>query len=69
LSGCIKGILTEPILGENQVTGKKGIGVNDIFGNGNFYIELMNHGTLEEHIVNLALLSVSKKLNVPVVAQ
>lgn len=69
LSGCIKGILADLILrGESNRVEKKILEFNAIFGIGNYYLELMDHGTKEEHIVNSMLVDLSKKFNIPVVA-
>ena len=40
----------------------------DIFGEGNFFLEMQDHGLPEEQAINQALLSASKRTGVPVVA-
>ncbi len=38
------------------------------FGEGNYYLELQDHGIAEQRTVNSALLAMSKELNIPLVA-
>ena len=40
----------------------------DIFGKGNFFLEMQDHGLAEEHAINQALLAASRRTGVPVVA-
>ncbi len=40
----------------------------DIFGKGNFFLEMQDHGLPEEQAINQALLNASKRTGVPVVA-
>ena len=40
----------------------------DCFGEGNYYLELQDHGIPEQKTVNQALLRMSKELNIPLVA-
>ena len=41
--------------------------MSQIFGKGNFYIELMDHGLSEQKTVNEGLLKIAKELNLPLV--
>lgn len=69
LSGCLKSELARLILKEDL---KKAFSVageyNEIFGPGNFYLELHHHHLEEELLVNEELLKLSKNLNIPIVA-
>ena len=40
----------------------------DIFGKGNFFLEMQDHGRMEEKIINQELLAASRRNDVPVVA-
>lgn len=40
----------------------------DIFGEGNFYLEIQDHGLPEQKEVNAALVKLSKEINIPLVA-
>ncbi len=41
---------------------------NEIFGQGNFFLELQDHGYEEQAKVNKALIEMSKELDIPLVA-
>ncbi len=69
LSACLKGELSHLILSEQLQAAYKAAGqYRDIFGNGNFYSELMDHGLQEQLKVNKALIQMSKDLGLPAVA-
>jgi len=69
LSACIGGEIPSSILANNYAEAKKQIGVySEIFGPGNFYLEIMDHGMEEERTVNRALIQLAKELNMPLVA-
>ena len=42
--------------------------MSQIFGKGNFYLEIMDHGIAEQKMVNEGILKISKQLNLPIVA-
>jgi len=69
LSACIAGEIPRLILASDFKGAERTIGeYNEIFGKGNFFLEIMDHGMQEERIVNKALLEYSKRLDIPVVA-
>lgn len=69
LSGCIKGEIARLILNENIEKAQQAVReYNDIFGQGNFYLELQRHGIEEEEKAVQCLLKFSQELDVPVVA-
>ncbi len=68
-SGCLKGEIAQLILrgdtkGAERVAGE----YNEIFGPGDFYLELHNHGLEEQGRVNRELVEISQRLNIPLVA-
>ncbi len=70
LSACIQGEVSRAIL-ENDMEKAEALAreYEDIFGKGNFFLELEPHPNLKEQlIVNKALAELSKKLNIPMVA-
>ncbi len=70
LSACIQGEVSRAILG-NDIEKAEALALEyqDIFGKGNFFLELEPHPNLKDQlIVNKALYELSKKLNIPVVA-
>ncbi|MDP3057332.1 MAG: DNA polymerase III subunit alpha [bacterium] len=70
LSACIKGEIGQAILGNDREKAEKlAREYEDIFGHENFYLEIEPHPNLPEQlIVNKALIEISKKLNIPLVA-
>ncbi len=69
-SACLGGEL--PILirsGKMQKAKNRALEFNKLFGQGNYYLELMHHPNLKEQkIVNNGLIEISKELNIPLVA-
>ena len=68
-SGCLKGeiahlILKGDVAGAERVAGE----YKELFGNGDFYLELHNHGLPEQKTVNRALAEISRKLCIPLLA-
>lgn len=69
MSACIRGEIPHHILSDNPEAAKKALREYlDIFGEGNFYLELMRLGLKENEIVNGGLLALSEELGVPCVA-
>jgi len=69
LSACIGGEIPSAILANDMAEAKKQIGIySEIFGPGNFYLEIMDHGMEEEQKANRALIQLSKELSLPLVA-
>jgi len=69
-TACLAGEIPRLITGDKIDEAKKRIKeYNNLFGQGNFYLELMDHPELEDMVkVNTQLLEFSKELNIPVVA-
>ena len=70
LSGCIKGFLAQYVRepGGFEKACALAKEYEDIFGKGNYYIELMDHGIREEQEALPLLKEVSKRTGIPVVA-
>jgi len=70
LSACVNGYVTEPLVrGEDEEAEKRAIKLSEIFGEGNFYLELQRHLNVPpQKIANEKLLKLSKKLGLPLVA-
>jgi len=69
LSGCIAGEIPQLLLtGNYREAVKTASYYNDIFGRGNFYLELQDHGMEEERQVCEALCKISDETGIPVVA-
>jgi DNA polymerase-3 subunit alpha len=69
LSACLAGEIPKLLVRDNF---KKAVATakeyEDIFGKGNFYLELQENGLQEQHIVNNNILEISKLTNIPIVA-
>lgn len=69
LSACVNGYVAEPLInGEDELAEKRAISLTEIFGQDNFYIELQKHTDVPpQEIANKKLISLSKKLGIPLV--
>ena len=69
LSACLKGEINERIVGrreaEAEVTARL---YRDLLGEGNFYLELQDHGLEEQRAANEGLRRLARKLELPLVA-
>lgn len=69
LSACLAGEVQRNIMkGLMDEAEKSALRYEEIFGKGNFFLELQDHGLAEQQKVNAALLSMSKKIKIPLVA-
>jgi DNA polymerase-3 subunit alpha len=69
LSGCLKGEIPH-LVRANQSEGALNTAAwySDVFGKGNFYLELQENKIQEQTVSNKGLLDISKQLSIPVVA-
>lgn len=70
LSACVNGYVTDPLVsGEDALGEERAKKLNDIFGQGNFYLELQRHSNVPpQKIANPKLIALSQKLGIPLVA-
>ncbi len=70
MSGCIQGEIAQLVIGGKYETAKKkALEYQEIFGKGNYYLELQHLPGLEEqNIANEGLIKIYKETDVPVVA-
>lgn len=69
LSACLSGDLPKLLLqGRYDDAEAYVLEMQDIFGEKNFYVEIMDHGIREEKIVMPRLISLAREMNVPLVA-
>jgi len=70
LSACLKGEIPQAILNNDFKKAERlALEYLDIFGKGNFYLELQHHpGIPEQAIANKGLIEISKKYKIPLVA-
>ncbi len=70
LSSCLNGYISEPLMQNQEETAiKRAKTLSEIFGDGNFYLELQKHVNIKEQdILNEKLINISEKLGLPLVA-
>lgn len=69
LSGCLKGEVTQAILRGDLPTAKAAAGqYRDIFGAGNFYLEVQSHGLPEQQQNITGMIGLSRGMGLPLVA-
>mgnify|MGYP001336246920 FL=1 len=68
-SACMHGEVASYLLrGDREAAIKAALEYKDIFGEGNFYLEIMENGLPEQKIINNGVLEISRLLSIPVVA-
>jgi DNA polymerase III subunit alpha len=69
LSACLKGKIADNVLHNRHKEAKDALGKYlDIFGRGNFYLEIMDHGMPEQRKINKSVILLGKEFDVPLVA-
>jgi DNA polymerase III subunit alpha len=69
LSGCLKGEVAERLTeGKYEAAREAAVTFNDIFGKGNFYLEIQDQGIPEEKRIQPNLLKLEQELRLPLVA-
>ena len=65
LAGEVPRLITKGLMEEAKA---KVIEYDELFGHGNYFLELQDHGIPEQQIVNTALLNFSRQLDIPLIA-
>ncbi|HLF57249.1 MAG TPA: DNA polymerase III subunit alpha [Thermoanaerobaculia bacterium] len=69
LSACLKGEINERIVGRREDEAEQTARMyREILGEGNFYLELQDHGIAEQRAANDVLRRLARKLDLPLVA-
>jgi DNA polymerase-3 subunit alpha len=69
LSGCLSGELCEELMADKFERAKAAaLGYQDIFGRGNFYLEVQDQGLEDERRIQNGLFQLEKDLDIPLVA-
>jgi len=69
LSACIAGEIPQAIMdGDMEKAKKLALEYDDIFGHGNFFLEIQDHGMEEEALCNKAIIELAKELDIGLVA-
>ncbi|MBE6954965.1 MAG: DNA polymerase III subunit alpha [Ruminococcaceae bacterium] len=68
LSACLAGAVPRALVDDSYEAAKKeALQLSEIFGEGNFYLELQDHGIAEQNTVNQGLLRLSRETGLPLV--
>lgn len=68
LSACLAGEIPKLIMSGDLISAEKtALWYRNVFGEGNYYLELQNHGIPEQARVNDALIKISKHTGIPLV--
>ena len=68
-SACLAGVVARPLLTQSYEKAKEvAIRYKELFGPDHFYLELQEHESSEQTILNQALLRMSKELSLPLIA-
>lgn len=69
LSACLMGEIPQLLLTNSYAEAvQKALWFNDVFGAGNYYLELQDHGLTEQKKVNAGLKMISEETGIPLVA-
>ncbi|MBQ7678468.1 MAG: DNA polymerase III subunit alpha [Butyrivibrio sp.] len=69
LSACLAGEIARNLTrGDMETAREAALRYDEIFGHGNFFLELQDHGYESQRTVNTGLLSLSRELDIPLVA-
>ena len=67
-SACLAGIIPRNLVrGQYETACEEAIRLRDIFGRGNFFLELQDHGMAEQRLVNSQLMRMSEELDIPLI--
>ncbi len=69
LSACLKGVVGESVISGRLAEAKSKTGaLEEIFGKGNFYLEVQRHGLADEEKVIAGVTNLARELDIPIVA-
>ena len=68
LSACLAGGVAQHLMGEDYAGAKKyALTLSEIFGEGNFFLEMQDHGISEQRRVNQGILRLARETGLPLV--
>ena len=68
-TGCLGGVVLQALLADDQVKAEMLAGrLQDIFGKGNLFVEIQDHGLPEQHKTNPALVEIAHRIGAPLLA-
>lgn len=69
LSACLAGEIPQALLQKDYEKAKStALWYNEVFGDGNYYLELQNHGLHEQQLVNDSIKRISRETGIPLIA-
>ena len=69
LSACLAGAIPQKLMDEEYESAKEyALRMADIFGEGNFYLEIQDHGIPEQVAVNQGIMRIARETGLPLVA-
>ncbi len=69
LSACLAGEIPQALLQKDYERAKNtALWYNELFGNGNYYLELQNHGLPEQQAVNEGIKRIARETGIPLAA-
>ncbi len=68
-TGCLGGVVLQALLADDRIKAETLAGrLQDIFGKGNLFVELQDHGLPEQHKTNPALVEIARRIGAPLLA-
>ena len=68
-SACLAGIIPQLILsGKEDEAEKKALEYQEVFGKGNYYLELQDHGIPEQKTANEGMIRIAERTGIPLIA-
>ncbi len=69
LSACLAGEIPQALLNDDYEEAKRiALWYNNLFGQGNYYLEIQNHGLVEQMKINPMIIRLSQETGIPLVA-
>ncbi len=68
-TGCLGGVVLQALLaGDYQGAEQRAARLQDIFGQGNLFVELQDHGMADQHRTNPQLVEIARRIGAPLLA-
>ena len=68
-TGCLGGVVLQSLLADDPIRAEAlAARLQDIFGKGNLFVELQDHGLPEQHKTNPALVEIARRIGAPLLA-
>ena len=68
-TGCLGGVVLQALLaGDYEGAEKRAARLQDIFGQGNLFVEIQDHGIADQHRTNPQLIEIARRIGAPLLA-